>query len=129
MRAVPLSWSTATLADIGMPSTSKIDPAAFPEEIFELYSVPSFARGAPDRVKGSAIGSTKQIVGPGDVLLCKIIPHLNRVWVAQDPQGYRQIASSEWIVIRSAACNAASLQYCLSEPTFRAEFLKELSRF
>jgi hypothetical protein len=48
MRVVPLSWSTATLADIGMPSTSKIDPAAFPDEIFQfvhlLFIFPLFSR-------------------------------------------------------------------------------------
>src|SRR3954463_16668450 len=48
------------------------------------------------------IGSTKQQVQPNDVLLCKIVPHINRVWVVPPPQNERrQIASSEWITVRN----------------------------
>jgi type I restriction enzyme S subunit len=69
----------------------------------------------------------KQVVQPGDVLLCKIIPHLNRVWIVGEHNGHRKIASSEWIVVRCPECDGDYLRYSLSEPVFREEFLKELS--
>jgi type I restriction enzyme S subunit len=110
-----------------MPSTRKLEPYLFPDETFELYSVPSFASGAPELVNGSDVGSMKQVVQPGDVLLCKIIPHLNRVWIVGEHNGHRKIASSEWIVVRCPECDGDYLRYSLSEPVFREEFLKELS--
>lgn len=65
--------------------------------MFELYSVPSFDTGHPETVPGKAIGSAKQRVEPGDVLICKINPRINRVWVVGDSSDHQQIGSTEWI--------------------------------
>src|SRR6185312_11488477 len=78
-----------------------IDPQRYPSELFDLYSVPAFDRGAPDIVLGSEIGSAKQTVQTNDVLLPKIVPHIRRAWVVGEHRGRRQIASAEWIVFRS----------------------------
>jgi type I restriction enzyme S subunit len=127
MPALPSSWTSAPLQRVGMPSTPKIEPSYFPKETFELYSVPSFAKSAPELVNGAEVGSAKQLVKPNDILLCKIIPHLNRVWVVGSNNGYRQIASSEWIVVRCSDCDGNYLRYFLRSPSFRKSFLKELS--
>jgi type I restriction enzyme S subunit len=59
--------------------------------------VPSYERCTPEIIKGREIGSSKQIVEPRTVLLCKINPRINRVWVTGDHSPYRKIASTEWI--------------------------------
>jgi type I restriction enzyme S subunit len=97
------------------------------QEAFELYSVPSFAAGTPDRVQGQEIKSSKQSVQPDDVLLCKIVPHINRVWTVGPSQGQRQIASSEWIVYRDHHCEPHYLRYCLSEASFREHFMSTVA--
>jgi len=74
-----------------------VTPSKFPNEIFELYSVPSFDSRSPEILAGAEIGSSKQSVTQGDVLLCKINPRINRAWVVGRPRGYPQIASTEWI--------------------------------
>ena len=40
---LPMGWVSLPLELVGMPSTPNIDPSKFPNEIFELYSVPSYA--------------------------------------------------------------------------------------
>ena len=49
-------------------------------QTYELYSVPIYETGRPEFLTGKEIGSTKQQVSKGDILLCKINPLLNRVW-------------------------------------------------
>ncbi len=121
------SWLNLPLKEVGMPSTPNVDPVRYPAETFELYSVPSFSCSAPEVLPGSNIGSTKQSVEPNDVLLCKIVPHINRVWKVAPKGLNRQIASGEWIVIRSSIGDPDYLRYALSEPAFRQVFLSNVS--
>ncbi len=65
--------------------------------MFELYSVPCHLDGAPEILRGRLIGSNKQTIAPGTVLLCKINPRINRVWVTSSYSKYPKIASTEWI--------------------------------
>jgi type I restriction enzyme, S subunit len=124
---LPSGWALTTLNVVGLPRSTTIDPRRYPDEVFELYSVPSYLDGAPEIVAGSKIGSTKQVVSPGDVLLCKIVPHLVRVWVVPERSAYRQIASGEWIVIRCPESDAHYLRYLLTEPQFRDQFMATVS--
>lgn len=73
------------------------DPSSAPNETVELYSVPSYETGRPEIIEARAIGSSKQHVEPGDVLLCKINPRINRVWVVGRHSPYAKVASTEWI--------------------------------
>lgn len=85
------------LSELPMVSGNGINPFDFPEETFELYSVPAHESGHPEIVRGSSVGSNKQLVSEGMVLLCKINPRINRVWVVKPRGEYRQVASTEWI--------------------------------
>jgi type I restriction enzyme S subunit len=127
MTRLPQGWVAISLEELGMARTPSIDPSLFPNERFELFSVPSYSNLAPEQPLGSEIGSTKQTVEPGDVMVCKIVPHINRVWVVPPRGPFRQIASSEWIVIRNAQTEPKFLRWLMSAPDFRNEFLKDLS--
>ena len=72
-----------TVAEINQYSGCSVNPLEHPEQIYELYSVPSFETGYPEIVRGKDIGSTKITVEEGDVLVCKINPRINRVWVVK----------------------------------------------
>lgn len=126
MSDLPNGWEWLRLREI-VSRTANVDPAKHPDEEFELYSVPSHATGSPEIQFGRDIGSTKQIVEPGDVLLCKIIPHLVRVWVVPPRSSRRQIASGEWIVYRDHCCDADYLRFALMEPLFREQFMRTIS--
>ena len=87
----------ARLGEFLAKKSRGILPSATPEVAFELYSVPSFDHRVPDFVKGAEIGSNKQIVDPGTVLLCKINPRINRAWTVGSFSSHPKIASTEWI--------------------------------
>jgi type I restriction enzyme, S subunit len=63
---------TLPFRELPLASANGINPFEFPEEEFELYSVPAHETGRPEIVKGKKIGSNKQIVSEVIVLLCKI---------------------------------------------------------
>ncbi|MFW1480567.1 restriction endonuclease subunit S, partial [Vibrio parahaemolyticus] len=115
------------IKDVNERKAASIDPSKYPNETFELFSVPIFPTGIAEIIQGKDIGSTKQIVEPGDVLLCKINPRINRVWVVSEAKGYRQIASSEWIVIRSSIHENYFLKYFFQESSFRDLLCSDVS--
>lgn len=90
-----------------------------PDQIFELYSVPCFDNDYPEIILGSEIGSIKQTVQKNDVLLCKINPRINRVWIVSQYTEYPMIASSEWIVFRNPKVNPRYLLWFLRSNKFR----------
>lgn len=92
-----IDWISLPLSDLPIATGNSINPFDFPDEEFELYSVPSHETGKPELVKGRDIGSNKQLVSPGTVLLCKINPRINRTWIVSEAGSRRQIASTEWI--------------------------------
>ena len=94
----PTRWSRTSLGQLSGQRGQSINPSKSPEQYFELYSVPSFTTGKPELVLGSNIGSNKQTVEPNSVLLSKINPRINRVWIVGSYTNTKQIASTEWIV-------------------------------
>lgn len=117
-----------TLKDLGITRAQTIDPAEHPDEIFELWSIPACDIGFPELVLGNEVGSRKQLVKPGDVLLSRINPRINRVWtVKPNQQNLRQIASTEWVVFRSESFNSNYLRVRLQEPQFRRQLCEDVS--
>ena len=117
---VPENWLWVPYQIVSDRVGESVSPFKFPEEIFELYSVPSWDNYSPEFLVGDAIRSSKQAVEPGDVLLCKINPRINRVWFVNDKHTYRQIASSEWIICRPGELfSSKCLMYYFASPFFR----------
>lgn len=118
----------ARLGDFLAPRSRGIVPNVTPETTFELYSVPSFERRQPEVVKGAAIGSNKQIVAPGTVLLCKINPRINRAWVVGAFSSHQKIASTEWITFPpSDQLQPKYLAYFLSKNSVRGHLAANAS--
>lgn len=124
---LPAGWDVASFSELNSFSGSTVNPATRPDEVFELYSVPSFPTRRPEQLPGRAIGSTKQTVRPGDVLVCKINPRINRVWTVGPRSDHEQIASSEWIGFRSDALVPRYAKHYFSEPLFRSLLCSEVS--
>lgn len=127
VESIPLGWSISSFSQANIFSTETIDPRLFPEEMFELYSVPNFELGVPEIIKGQEIGSSKQSICENDVLVCKINPRINRVWIAGHITSYRILGSSEWIVFRNDLLFTPYLQYYFSSPYFRELLLSNVS--
>lgn len=123
--------SESVVVELGelAPKIPSVNPAKFPDEVFDLLSIPAYDAGAPQVVSGSEIGSNKQLVEPGDVMISKIVPHIRRVWVVPEPsaQGRRQLASSEWIVFRTDRVLNRWLRFYLLSDSFHAQFMNTVA--
>ena len=115
---LPPGWASAELGDLGVEVRGQLIPE--PGVIYDLYSVPAFPSGCPERTDGVLVKSGKRGVEQGDVLLCKINPRINRVWVVGQAEDVPQIASTEYLVFRPRHPRMAGFiaQY-LSSPEFR----------
>jgi len=120
MRLIPIK-------DLNNYKSKSIDPSKSPNDYYELYSVPSYSLGHPEIVKGSEIASTKQVVQDGDILLCKINPRINRVWIVKSETEYITIASSEWIVIRTNEILNSYLYWYFRTPNFQKLMVSEVT--
>lgn len=109
-------------------SVPSVDPRNTPDELFELWSIPAYDAGKPELLRGGAIGSQKKCLFPGDILLSRIIPHIRRVWVVRDnPDGRRQIGSTEWIIFSTDECLPEFLCNVLGSDPFYARFLQTIT--
>ncbi len=124
---LPDNWIYVSIDDINEYKSRSVNPAVYPEQVFDLYSVPIYPTGEPERLKGQEIGSTKQTVKCGDILLCKINPHLNRVWFIDSDSDHTQIASSEWIVVRPKELYAPFIREYFTSPAFRKMLCSQVS--
>jgi type I restriction enzyme S subunit len=112
LEELPKGWVKTRLGDIRRDNSIAISQEQMRDE--------KFSQGNPEVVSGNTIGSNKVLVSPGDVLLCKINPRINRAWVVGEAHGIRQIASTEWIVFsKQEGLSPNFLRYFFSLDTFR----------
>lgn len=116
-----------TAGELMVARAGSVTPAHFPDEEFDLYSIPAHDRGSSEITVGRAIGSAKQLVRPGDVLLSKIVPHIRRAWVVGPNRGHRMIASGEWIVFRDERLNTRYLRHVLLGDPFHVQFMSTVA--
>lgn len=124
MTGLPRGWREIAIDELADEVTGSIAPN--PAELYELYSVPSYANGRPEHISGQEIGSSKRPVRPDDVLLCRINPRINRVWYVGATGSHPQLASTEFIPLRLPAGNSVTARYLmwyLRSPKFR-EWIK-----
>ena len=120
--------SMVQLGELMATQTPGLNPAQFQDEEFELWSIPAFDAGAPERLLGSEIGSAKKVIQPGDVLLSRIVPHIRRSWVvSKSSDGLRQIGSGEWIIFRSKRCDPNYLRHFLISDVFHPQFMQTVA--
>lgn len=116
---IPDSWEWVRLGEVNTYIGKNIHPEKTPEQLFELYSVPIYETNSPEITSGKEIKSNKQTVIPDDILLCKINPRINRVWRVGNYTNYKNIASTEWIVVRQSQLLPDYLRYVLMSSYFR----------
>ena len=125
---IPDNWAWVRIDEINKFKSKTVNPQNYPTDQFELYSVPSFETGDPEFPLGKDIASSKVEVAEGDVLLCKINPHLNRVWIVRRRMTQlKLLASSEWIVIRTDEILPEYLALTMQSPYFRELIMSNVS--
>jgi len=122
-----VSWSSVPAAELMVKRGGSVNPSKFPDETFELLSIPAFDKSEPEILKGSEIGSSKSCVEPGDVLLSKIVPHIRRCWVVPNKGEHRQIGSGEWIIFRDDRFDSRFLLHFLTSDVFHSQFMNTVA--
>lgn len=107
MSELPKGWAWTDLQKLAASRGRAVTPAEAPNQQFELYSVPSYERNAPDIVPGSSIGSSKQTKNEDTILPCRINPRINRVWRVKShsslPEQRRIVAKIEELFTKLGA--------------------------
>jgi type I restriction enzyme S subunit len=91
--------------------------------VFRHFSIPAYDEGQwPKHEAGESIKSLKSRVPPGVVLLSKLNPEIERVWLVDVQPDERAICSTEFIVLAPRPPHGRSYIYCFarSQP-FRQE--------
>lgn len=122
-----MSWPTISIREIMVKRGGSVNPSKFPDEAFDLLSIPAFDKGEIEVLPGSEIGSSKSCIEPGDVLLSKIIPHIRRCWVVPQKNNRRQIGSGEWIIFRSNKFDSNYLKHYLTSDGFHQKFMSTVA--
>lgn len=121
--AIPEGWRVMSLQDIVELSRNGLKPLDFPKEIFAHYSIPAHDAGKrPILAPGDSIKSSKYLIDESAVLLSKLNPAIERVWLPGCAQGARQICSTEFLVCKPT--RFATREHLVSlfhEPGFRSE--------
>ena len=122
-----MSTARVPLGEFMPAKRRSLDPRKNPNEEFELFSIPAFDAKAPEIVRGQDVGSSKQMLERGDVLLSKIVPHIRRAWVVEPVSDRPTIGSSEWIIFRNDRFDPAYLRHVLVSDRFHQDFMQTVA--
>jgi type I restriction enzyme S subunit len=118
---IPEGWVPGTFAEIAEVLRDQINPVDSPDTPFRHFSIPAFDEGQwPKDEFGEAIKSQKSRVLPGVVLLSKLNPEIERVWLVDVEHDDRAVCSTEFLVLQPAPPFGRAFTYCLARsPLFR----------
>jgi type I restriction enzyme, S subunit len=115
------------LGELMATKKQSLDPRKTPERKFALYSIPAYDEGQPAKAMGGDIGSSKQMLQSGDVLLSRIVPHIRRAWIVDADATLPAIGSSEWIVFRGGGFHPPYLRHVLLSDPFHRQFMNTVA--
>ena len=118
---IPRGWELRSLAEVAERLHDPCNPELTPDLPIDHFSIPAFDDGqTPRKEFGKHIRSVKLRVPANAVLLSKLNPEIERVWLA-DPTSDRQaLCSTEFLVLHARSPFKRSFVYCLARsPKFR----------
>ena len=112
---IPDGWTVEPLSEVADHLHETEYPGASPSLIFTHYSIPAYDSGQrPVYQYGRYIKSNKTILKPGAVLISRLNPEIERVWIPDLVNGERAVCSTEFLVIISRSPFTTSYVYCLA---------------
>ena len=125
----PVAWQTYTLSELAHHHRATLSPSAQPELIYEHYSIPAYDAGSEPAIDlGASIKSNKTKVPEGAVLLSKLNPEIERVWLPSPNGEAPQVASTEFLALTPLAPATRNVLYCLFRcPDFRAKMVARVT--
>ena len=112
---IPEGWEVGTVGNIVTRLRNNENPAMSPDTTFSHFSIPAYDDcQTPKRQLGESIKSTKSRVPQGAVLLSRLNPEIERVWLADVASDDRAICSTEFMVLLAKPPFTRSYVYCLA---------------
>jgi len=124
---VPAGWQVEAFRDVAEHVRDQLNPLETPEATFTHFSLPAFDDGQrPTRELGETILSQKSRLAPNAVLLSKLNPEIERVWLVDvDPED-RAVCSTEFLVLYARPPFGRCFVYCLACSALFRRQLEEL---
>ena len=120
---IPSGWGVGRFGDVVEQLRDQENPLSATDAQFSHYSIPAFDEGQwPKTELGESIKSLKSRVPLGVILLSKLNPEIERVWLVDIRSGERAVCSTEFLVLRARSPFTRSYAYCLARsPVFRQQ--------
>jgi type I restriction enzyme S subunit len=120
---IPEGWKVGILGDVVEHLRDNENPLSSPEQLFRHFSIPAFDEGQwPATELGACIKSQKTRVPPDAVLLSKLNPEIERVWLVDVQPGDRAVCSTEFLVLAPRSPYGRAYLYCaMRSGSFRQE--------
>ena len=120
---IPASWQAERLGKIVEQRRHSESPFDSPGALFDHYSIPAYdAAQTPREESGENIKSAKFRVLPGTILLSRLNPEIERVWMSDVAPGDRAVCSTEFMVLEPRQPIDRNYTYCLMRsPSFRRQ--------
>jgi type I restriction enzyme S subunit len=97
---IPRGWH-GILSDLASIGRASVNPYEYPNEQFQHFSIPSFDFGRTAQLEaGETILSGKYLISGSCLLLSKLNPRIQRIWLPLLNSNIRSIASTEFIVLQ-----------------------------
>ena len=120
---IPAGWEADELGKIVEQHRHSENPFDSADTLFDHYSIPAYdVAQTPRKELGESIKSAKLRVLPGTILLSRLNPEIERVWLTDVVPGDRAVCSTEFMVLESRQSIGHSYTYCLTRsPSFRRQ--------
>ncbi len=118
---IPEGWGLETFGCVAEQLRNNENPLESPDVMYRHFSIPAFDSGQwPMLDLGRTIRSQKSKVPSGVVLMSKLNPQIERVWLVDVQSGDRAVCSTEFLVLRPRRPYGRAFTYCLARsPEFR----------
>jgi type I restriction enzyme, S subunit len=111
---LPVGWSEGLVSDIAHLNKATLKPSEFAADFIEHYSLPAFDIGKYPAIDfGGDVKSNKTIVPPNSVLLSKLNPNIERVWLPIFQTEHRALSSTEFLVLTKKGIGRRNFLYSL----------------
>ncbi len=120
---IPEGWKVGRFGDVVELLRDQETPLSSPGELFHHFSIPAFdEEQSPKLEYGESIKSLKSRVPAGVILISKLNPEIERVWMVDVHAGERAVCSTEFLVLHARPPFTRSYVYSLARsPLFRQQ--------
>lgn len=127
MGEIPRGWGVGKFNDVAELIRDQLNPFNFPDELFAHFSLPAFDHGQWPRMEmGETIKSGKFVVPSDSILLSKLNPEVERVWLVDVQQKQRSICSTEFLVLKAKYPFNRAYLYCLARSAYLRQKLQSM---